>query len=80
MNISEYETAIQQAYKEVIERTNELLNLLAVYLNPSLFSYVRQQNIVRLRTIEEILKEAQTKPEYRKIYARERIQEEREDL
>ena len=61
---------IKETYQEVYERTNELLDLLEVYLEHSIFRYVRQQNIVRLQVIIDILNEAKEDPTLRHIHAK----------
>src|SRR5215204_2959639 len=48
MNKKELTKEIYQTYEELFEKTNELLDLLKVYLTPGLYEYVRQQTVVRL--------------------------------
>ena len=59
---------IYQAYNELIDRTNELLDLLETYLAPELYDHIRQQNAVWLRVTKETIEEAQRNPEYLSIY------------
>ena len=68
MNKEELTEEIYQTYEEVFKRTNELLDLLAVYLTPGLYENVRQQTIIRLKVTKEAIEEAQAKPEYLSVY------------
>ena len=43
MNKKELTKEIYQTYEELFEKTNELLDLLKVYLITGLYEYIRQQ-------------------------------------
>jgi len=46
---------IEKTYEEVIRTTQELLNLLAVCLEPEEYDYVKQQTIVRLQVTRDAI-------------------------
>ena len=68
MNRKELTKEIYQTYEELFEKTNELLDLLKVYLTPGLYEYIRQQADIRLKVTKEAIEEAQTKSEYLSVY------------
>ena len=71
MNKRELTKEIYQTYEELFEKTNELLDLLKVYLAPGLYEYVRQQADIRLKVTKEVIEEAQTKSEYLSVYVQD---------
>ena len=59
--MNQLEEQIYEAYEEVLQTTNQLLTLLSQYLNASAFDNARQQNVVRLRVIKELLENSGAK-------------------
>jgi hypothetical protein len=70
MDRKELTEEIYQTYNELTDKTNELLDLLQVYLTPGVYEYVRQQTAIRLEVTKETIEEAQTKPEYLSAYVK----------
>jgi hypothetical protein len=68
MDREELTKEVYQAYEELFKKTNELLDLLKIYLATGLYRYVRQQTVVRLEVTREIIEEAQEKPEYLSVH------------
>jgi S-adenosylmethionine:diacylglycerol 3-amino-3-carboxypropyl transferase len=58
VNKEELTIGIYEAYQDVIRSTEELLDLLKIYLEPATYDYIRQQNIVRLRITRDSIHEA----------------------